>query len=393
MSSPRVRRFHIVLILGSLGLMAAGALAARRHYARTEVIHVFAGGDIQQALEAASRQSGRTTVRVHEGTYAPRSAGEALIFLNARHDGISLEADGAVTLTAANPALADPQAPSYPAVVNHVVYFGEGITRRTTLRGFKITGANGYVSGPTDLIAIRTRNDLMRSIHYRTREASRIEPNVLEKTEYFYTDGGGILIHGQSYPTIEAVDVCDNYSTVCGGGVSVQHHGDGTAGPVLFKDCIFRNNSTAVSGGAVDLLLPGSAVEFENCLFEANASNVKIGPPDEPEHGVLTVFPGCRVVMRRCTFAGNRNAVDDLGTGSLYEDSVFWCNASAARVQGKGFEISANDTATIRRCHIGAGRKGTRHAPGKCGPPPGDRESTRAMGYTGRSRSGRTTQG
>jgi len=47
-----------------------------------------------------------------------------------------------VVLTAANSAIADKKAPSFPAVVNHVVYFGDGLSTKTVLRGFRVTGAN-----------------------------------------------------------------------------------------------------------------------------------------------------------------------------------------------------------------------------------------------------------
>ena len=66
-------------------------------------------------------------VYVHAGTYRPAAHGQALIWFNRRHDGITLETVGEVVLTAANPAIADNKAPSFPAVVNHVVYFGDGV--------------------------------------------------------------------------------------------------------------------------------------------------------------------------------------------------------------------------------------------------------------------------
>ena len=83
-----------------------------------------------------------------------------------------------VVLTAANPEIADPSQASYPAVVNHVVYFGDGISRRTVLRGFKITGANHFVT--------------------RDEQPGPIQPDLgvaqLERTLFFYQDGGGIKI-------------------------------------------------------------------------------------------------------------------------------------------------------------------------------------------------------
>src|SRR5215471_5295318 len=73
------------------------------------------GGSIQAALEAAAADSANKIVYVHAGTYRPAAHGQALIWFNARHDGITLEAVGEVVLTAANPAIADKRSPSYPA--------------------------------------------------------------------------------------------------------------------------------------------------------------------------------------------------------------------------------------------------------------------------------------
>src|SRR6476646_6902 len=84
---------------------------------KTRSYHVYAKHQIQEALEAAAKDPVNKTVYVHAGTYRPPARGQALIWFNARHDGITLEAVGDVTLTAANPDIADAQAPSYPAVV------------------------------------------------------------------------------------------------------------------------------------------------------------------------------------------------------------------------------------------------------------------------------------
>lgn len=105
--------------------------------AKTASYHVYPKGRIQNALEAAARDPVNKTVYVHAGTYRPPAKGQALIWFNARHDGITLQAV----------VEADARAPSYPAVVNHVVYFGDGVSRKTVLRGFKITGANNFTTG------------------------------------------------------------------------------------------------------------------------------------------------------------------------------------------------------------------------------------------------------
>src|SRR6266850_1287002 len=70
--------------------------------------HVFPGENIQDALQAAARHATNKVVKVHAGVYRPNSKRQALIWFNKMHDGIRLEAEGHVTLTAANPELALP---------------------------------------------------------------------------------------------------------------------------------------------------------------------------------------------------------------------------------------------------------------------------------------------
>src|SRR5262249_53766832 len=129
------------------------------------------GGNIQAALEAAAKDPANKIVYVHPRTYRPPAPGQALSWFNPRPAGITLEPVGDVVLTAANPAIADKKAPSFPAVVNHVVYFGNGVSTKTVLRGFRVTGANNYTTG--------------------TGTRSPIESDDLRKTPFFYLDGGG----------------------------------------------------------------------------------------------------------------------------------------------------------------------------------------------------------
>ena len=104
---------------------------------RGGVYHVDPGQSIQRALDLAAEDVHNKVVRVRAGTYRPQRKAQALIWFNQKHDGITLEADGDVVLTAANREIADPDAASFPAVVNHVVYFGDGISPKTILRGFQ----------------------------------------------------------------------------------------------------------------------------------------------------------------------------------------------------------------------------------------------------------------
>ena len=327
-----------------LQLLAAGAVRPARALAQQENaadgFHVYPKDSIQDALEAAARDTVKKTIYVHAGTYRPAKRGQAFIWFNARHDGVTLQAVGDVTLTAANPAIADAAAPSYPAVVNHVVYFGDGISPKTVLRGFKITGARNFTTG--------------------SGEKSPIEADDIRKTLFFYTDGGGIKIYARAYPTIENVEVFDNYTSPCGGGVSVEHLGM-IQQAATFKNCVFRNNRTQTTGSAVDLL-HGSHAVLDNCLFVGNVANLGVdyvglltGGEYHPEHGsgAMTVFEGSKAVVSRCTFTGNWNGVDDNGTGSTYVDSIFWKNTLSGGISAPPrYEIDITDGSGVRNTFI-----------------------------------------
>ena len=111
------------------------------------------------------------------------------------------------------------------------------------------------------------------------------------------TDGGGIKIYARSYPTIERVEVYDNYTSPCGGGVSVEHLNQ-IQDAAVFRHCIFRDNRTQITGAAFDLL-HGSRAIIENCLFVGNVANMGVdyvrmlrGGEYKPENGsgALTVL-------------------------------------------------------------------------------------------------------
>ena len=313
--------------------------------------NVYPGASIQDALETAAKDAVNKTVLVHAGTYRPAAKGPALIWFNRRHDGIRLEAVGNVLLTAANPDIADRRSSAFPAVVTHVVYFGDGVSARTVLRGFRITGANDFTIGQG--------------------QRSPIESDDVRKTLYFHADGGGIKIYARSYPTIENVEVFDNYASPCAGGVSVEHFGQ-MPEPATFRNCIFRSNRTQVTGSALDLL-HGSWGRVENCLFVDNLANMGVdyvglltGGEIHPEHGsgALTVFQGSRATVINSTFTGNWNGVDDIGAGSSYENCIFWRNTLDGGIAPGGrYEFDITDASGVRGTFIGGGttldRKGT----------------------------------
>ena len=305
--------------------------------------HVEPGGEIQDALDLAAADPLVKTVRVHSGVYRPAAFRQALIWLHREHEGILLEAVGEVTLTASNPELTGT---SQTAAVNHVVYFGDGISNRTVLRGFRITGADNFVT---------------------TLGTDVIEPNEdLAKGLFFFADGGGIKIFGRSYPTIERVEVFENYASPCGGGVSIEHTGETDSGPdseVILRDSVFRDNSAQVTGSAIDLL-PGSRARIENCLFVGNVSNTGIDyvsffnrvEPYLRRHGAgaLSVLPGARATVVRSTFTGNWNGVDDHGgEGSVYRDSIFWRNvADGGTYPGERYELAIGQGTTVSGCFV-----------------------------------------
>ena len=307
-----------------------------------EMLHVHSGEDIQTVMNNAADLGCRKVV-IHEGTYRPHKQRQALIWFNKRHEGLHVYAEGDVVLRADNSEVASDSASGYPAIVNHVVYFGDGISNATVLQGVTITGANGFqTTEGTDIIQPDTG-------------LAQLVPD-----QFFFTDGGGIKIFGRSYPTIVDVVVDANDAQPCGGGVSVEHRGF-RDDKVMFRNCVFSNNTCRITGAGVDVL-PASAANFDNCLFVGNLSNNGIddisgeGRKHNAEHGsgALTVFHDSRVNVFRCTFTGNRNGVDDKGRGNTYSKCLFWQNTAAGGVSpGNRYEVDIVHAVNVKGCWVG----------------------------------------
>jgi hypothetical protein len=286
-------------------------------------------------------------VRVHEGVYRPRQYAQAMIYFNARHDGITLEAEGEVTLTAANPEIADPTVVSFPAVVNHVVYFGDGVTRKTVIRGFKITGSKNFL----------TFSEAPRI------EAAPASPPLSGKLWVYYADGGGIKIWGRSSPWIDRVEIYDSYTFPCAGAISIDNRGHLKEIP-LITNSIFRNNRSQWTGSAIDMFGPGNAAEIRNCLFVGNVANrgyyTEVPPPkfhDENGSGALTIFPGSSVIVDHCTFTGNYNGVDDASEDNVYRNCIFWKNDARGGVAvGERYEMDIRDATNVDHCWFGGNK-------------------------------------
>lgn len=317
----------------ALAFGVAALVAARGHELKDGAFHVFPSDEIQTVLDIAATNSTVKTVKVHSGTYVPGSFRQALIFLNRRHDGIHLQGVGRPVLSAANPRIANAASPSYPAVVNHVIYLGDGLSSNTVVENFRLTGANHFVT-----------NSLLEEI----------EPDrTLPKGRFFFGDGGAIKIYRRCYPVLRDLEIIDNYASPCAGGISIQHEGE-NRNYVLIENCVFRNNRAEVTGAALDLLW-GSAAQVVNCLFVGNVSNTGPGEGENPfkNSGVLTVFPRSKVVVRQCTFVGNRNGVDDMGGLSEYTQSIFSRNQLDAGTPGQTrYELDLQRGGRVRDCVI-----------------------------------------
>lgn len=340
------RSWAQVLLWLELCVIPVGAISLTK-----DGYQVFPGDNIQDALQLAAQNKTNKVVRVQAGEYRPNTKRQALIWFNKMHDGIRLEAEGTVTLTAANPQLsARPEGPSetgFPAVVNHVVYFGDGISSNTVLKGFRISGANNFV----------------------TKAGTKaMEPDTtISKNFFFFSDGGAIKVFGRSYPTIQNVEIVDNFASPCGAGISVQHQGFHQT-PVSIENCIFLRNRAQSTGAAIDLLA-GSSARIVNCLFVGNVSNTGEDPVakisgERPfaNNGVLTIFWNSRAEVRNCTFTGNRNGVDDMGGQSSYANCIFADNKLDSGLKGFArYELAVNAGGKVVGCLINGTVHDVRH--------------------------------
>ncbi|MDB6036814.1 MAG: hypothetical protein JWM99_655 [Verrucomicrobiales bacterium] len=325
-----MRKFPLILCVCVFTIMRAHSEL------RVDGYYVTPGEEIQSYLDAAATNSSQKRVVVRAGTYAPSSKRQALIWLNRRHEGIHLEAEGAVTLTAQNQALAG-QSATNTAIVNHVIYIGHGITSNTVIKGFRVTGANAFC----------------------TKGATRrFEPDEsVPKNLFFFTDGGAIKVFGRASPILLDLLIEENFSSPCAGGISVQQQKLNDQ-PVIIRNCIFQGNKAQVTGAAVDLL-SGSAATIENCLFLHNASNlgedvVARVSKEKPftNSGVVTVFEGSSLLMKNCTFTANRNAIDDRAGKTVIENSIFFDDHLESGLQGNRYELELTAGSRLTGCTV-----------------------------------------
>lgn len=272
-------------------------------------IRVTPADDIQKIVDEAATRTPKPKIIFTEGKYVPRRRGQALLHLNARHDGIEIRGEGKVVLDASNPALADPKEFSYPAAVNHVLYLGHGLTEKTKISGLTLTGAKGLFTRENQFEAEPDRS--------------------LERRVIFYADGGGIKVFGNSSPVLENLAIEGNRTAFCGGGISIEQMGL-TNHPVRMKNIVFRKNEVALTGAAIDLL-PGSHAVVEDSRFEENHANVpwitmkevlslrekqgfpRVGRIDWRKFensSAITVFYGSSIEIRNSVLTRNSGGMD-----------------------------------------------------------------------------------
>ena len=325
-----------VLFLGSWiawAGMARGAVTLE-----ADGYHVRPGDRIQEAVDQAATNRVQKTVWVHPGEYRPESRRQALVGFNRRHDGVRLLALPGVTLTAANPDVSKPGEDGHPAIVNHVVYFGDGISTNTLMQGFRLTGANGFIT---------------------KADTQALEPNrTIPKNHFFYSDGGAVKVFGRSSPRLIGLTVEDNFTRPCGAGISIQQQGFRDS-PVLIASCRFLNNRAQGTGPAIDLLA-GSSAMILNCLFVGNISNTgedlvakTSGERPFVNNGAITVFWESVALVQNCTFTGNRNGVDDMGGDSVYVANLFHANNAEGGLPGSArYELAINGGGRVENCAI-----------------------------------------
>ncbi|MCA9061970.1 MAG: right-handed parallel beta-helix repeat-containing protein [Planctomycetaceae bacterium] len=336
---PRFAVLAVMILVGT-GCQPAAPPAPPKVQQTEGPFHVYPGDDIQRALDKAAAATGNRTVIVHEGTYGPRLRGFAFLSLTAPHDGVQLIADGDVTLSA-RPMLKS--GPGEAAIVNHILYCGDGLTNRTLIQGFRLTGTDGFVC-----------QERVPEESYGERTPS------LRKGLFFFLDGGGLKLFGQSAPVFEQVTFVDNLTSLCGGGANVDQQGFNDE-PIRFQNCLFLGNDCPGTGAAIDIL-EGTSVVVDNCLFVRNISNfgmdnllAKFGLSYNSEHGsgAITVFANAKLKLTRSTFVDNWNGIDDRGTGNVIVGCIFRNNDQWDQSRPKGpYELDITDASGVKGCFI-----------------------------------------
>ena len=159
-------RFPVVAALHILFALAA-ACGRGESIPRDDTSYlVYPGREIQPALEAAAADPARKIVKVHAGTYRPQRPGQAMIWFNARHDGITLEAAGESRVDRGKPPISPTPRPKLSP--------RSSTTSSTSATGFRRTRSCGDSRSPGPTTSSPTwRNRKISSPTARTRSGRR----------------------------------------------------------------------------------------------------------------------------------------------------------------------------------------------------------------------------
>ncbi len=153
-----------------------------------------------------------------------------------------------------------------------------------------------------------TANPKRVAKHYSGANGRRIYESI---------DGAGILILRDSKVSIENCVIEDNYSGMCGGGISNQG-----INIVRVKNCKFSNNKSYHTGSAVDNLSSGSNIAINSSQFNNNMSN--IGSLAGGPHGQITLFGNTKASVLDCKFTGTNYPIDTRPNTLLKESGNIW---------------------------------------------------------------------
>jgi predicted outer membrane repeat protein len=152
------------------------------------------------------------------------------------------------------------------------------------------------------------------------RSDSATEPQFLDclfKNNFTSGSGGAIVSHSNCVSYFENCEFINNSSLYNGGAI---WDGYTLAGTSQYVNCLFEGNHCEDNGGAVYMV--NTLSSFENCEFKENYSDYQQG-------GAIFAYDDCTTSYEQCTFSGNV-------------------------AQGSGGALDNNDncTTTINRCNF-----------------------------------------
>ncbi|HYE01906.1 MAG TPA: hypothetical protein VD963_01595, partial [Phycisphaerales bacterium] len=161
--------------------------------------------------------------------------------------------------------------------------------------------------------------------------------------------GAALQLSGASQATVSSCEFLSNSATNFGGAISVVNNG-----ALVVHNSAFRQNSSGIAGGAIDLQ-PGTAA-LANCLF-ANNSSANGG-------ALATVSTGSS--FRNCTLVGNSSgpgvgyavAVAGIFSNAVaLHNSIVWGNTGGAHTSALG-STSSGTTFLVTYSDVQGGHPG-----------------------------------